>query len=692
MLYFEPSGWWVYPILLIALVVSFLAYWRNPFMSELKRTQKNTLLVLRLSGVFILCLLLLRPYYLSTEIIERPAQLLLATDNSQSMLSHDLSPTQWNEKLRPFLKELETEVEINRWQFDSEVSPLLDSLEYNGLATNINALLQRTESSFGGDPRFRGLLLLSDGQMNQGVDPVLTAANLSYPIHTLSIGNSPEGFDAAITSLRFNREVEVGNRIEISGSLRAKAGRNQRLTLELVDEKGKSIESRRFQVSTNDQTFGFSFFPEVGQSIGNENWKLSLKSEEEDENQNNNERNVRFAVIERSSLVSLIYDSQHPDLAALARSLKDYDTYQLEYIDIRKDEKPSLDSKLWIVVHPGALAIERLGALQQNSKASIWWLAGYTESAEGFGRFPVPIRFDPSKGKDDEAGPAFSNLFSAFKLSEEQQQILGDGAPLSAPYGKWSFGAGAEVQLYQKIGSLSSERPLMFTVPDRKDRQWAVLTARGLWRWRMQEYRKTENTKVFDEWVSSWVRFLQNDQESGRIQFNALDEVALGGIWELDARVKDASGSWSKESKLSMSIRYTNGQTQELTALQNGESYGFRFRPDEAGRYTFSLQASLGNEDFKQNGSFYVTEISLEALQNGADTTLLYQLAKETNGSHHLLMDVESWSELIDHMDLRPVQEVLEERRELIHWKILFGLMLFLFSLEWGMRRYLGLY
>lgn len=692
MLHFNPPSGWIILLILLAFGLTFWSYRRHPAMSELKPFQVRLLWLLRSVALLLLLLLLLRPFLTRQQSEQIPPKLILAIDNSMSMLQQGMNAQELHEAVGNLRADLKGLAEVDDWIFDGDGRPLAsDSLQFNGEGTHLQALLQRIESSYGGDPRFRGLVMISDGQVNQGSDPRLLAPSLSYPVFALGIGSPPEGFDAAIVGVRHNASAEVGNRLEITGSVKVHSGNGKILQLLLKDESSMLLDSKTIRVSGNAESDQFSFFPEVGRTVGERHWNLELLAEDEEELLSNNRMAVHFEVVERNALISLVYDAPHPDIAALAASIRDFDAYQLEYVDVRKGEMPDEKSVVWVVVHPGRMAINALAQWKSKKNTPVFWLAGYEESALGLQSLSVPFRFDPQKGEDDEVSASFSSSFSVFSLSDDNSNQLGKGAPLSAPYGKWSFASDASIQLFQKVGNITTEKPLMATLKDQTGMNWAILTARGLWRWRMQEHRVNGNTQAFDAWISAWLRYLQQPEEGGRLQFETQRELALGSVWELTARLKDASNQWSRNAQMNLTVVNPEGKEQKLEGLPQGERYQFRFRPDRAGSYSVQLQAALGAEKFQKKLQFEVLSSTIEEMQLGADTALLAQMAKRTGGQYHPFSDRASidWR---NGLELRPILDFREETIELIHWKWLFPLILLFLTAEWALRRYFGIY
>jgi hypothetical protein len=424
--------------------------------------------------------------------------------------------------------------------------------------------------------------------------------------------------------------------------------------------------------------------------LGQRKWQLRLIAGPEEINKENNTSPIDFEVVKKDHLVALIYDRIHPDVRAIAQSLEEYEAYELEYVDMARNEVPSPESGIWVVVHPGRTAIASLRRLLPGRKVPVWYLAGYAESARALAPLRSPLRFQPEGGSDDQVMAALDASFSTFRQSEQHEERLGKGVPLAAPFGKWIGTQQMDVQLRQRINGVISENPLMSSGRGADGRKWVVTSAKGLWRWRFQEYRTFEQTEAFDDWVGSWLRYLKSESSDERWNVDALKEVISGASWKAEVRLRDETGSWSSNARVQAMVTGPDGAQMSLKARTRGHVQYIEQRIEKEGSYSYELTAELGEETFSHRGRFQVSRPEVEQLTSGADTALLGNLSRRTGGKAYALSELTP-DLLRSQMELRPVMEWIEEEKELIHWKSLFFVLLLLLATEWTWRRYLGL-
>ena len=688
-IYFPEPAWYSYLLLLLAPLLVYWSYRRGPGNRELTDVQRYSLLALRSCSVLILLLLMFRPQWKQRTAERKEPRILWTIDQSQSALGHGLNASELEDRIGA-LEAGFTDVASIGMGFSSEAHALQRPLRFDGDQTDLHALLEACRNQYGSDPTVQQLVLFSDGQVNRGADPLSGLLDFPFPVHTICIGDPPKGPDVHFTNIRHNPTAESGNQLEVIGRIAATASLFETVVLELLDENGAILERREYAPEELRSGVGFSLYPEVGRELGGRKYQLRLAAGSEEINKENNSTSIDFEVVKKEHLVALIYDRMHPDVRAIAQSLGEYEAYELEYVDMARNEVPSPESGIWVVVHPGRTAIASLRRLLPERKVPVWYMAGYAESARALAPLRSPLRFQPQGGSDDEVMAALDASFSAFRQSEEHEAELGKGVPLAAPFGKWIGTEQMDVQLRQRINGVVSKNPLMSSGRGADGRKWVVTTAKGLWRWRFQEYKSSEKTEAFDDWVGSWLRYLKSESSDERWNVDALKNVISGGSWKAEVRLRDQTGSWSSNARVQAVVTGPEGEKMALKARTRGNVQYIEQRMEEEGSYSYELTAELGKETFSYRGRFQVGRPKLEQLTVGADTALLGQLSRATGGKTYALSSLNS--ELLrSEMELRPVMEWIEEEKELIHWKTLFFVLLILLAAEWTWRRYLGL-
>ena len=212
---------------------------------ELSNVQRYALLSLRSGSILILLLLMFRPHWKQQTAERKNPRILWAIDQSKSVLDQGLDATELNDRIGP-LKEGFTDVASIEMGFSSEVQTLQEPLQFDGDQTDLHALLSACRNQFGNDPTVQEMVLISDGQVNRGADPLSGLLDFPFPVHTVCIGSPPEGPDAQFNNIRYNPKAESGNQLEVIGRISATASLSESVALELLDEDGAILQRKEW--------------------------------------------------------------------------------------------------------------------------------------------------------------------------------------------------------------------------------------------------------------------------------------------------------------------------------------------------------------------------------------------------------------------------------------------------------------
>ena len=242
-IHFPEPAWYSYLFLLLAPLLVYGSHRKGPENRELSNFQRYALLALRSGSVLILLLLMFRPQWRQQAAERKEPRILWAIDQSTSMLDQGLDATELNDRIQR-LKEQFTDVASIEMGFSSEVQTLQEPIRFDGDQTDLHALLSACRNQYGNDPTVQEMILLSDGQVNRGADPLSGLVDFPFPINTVRIGSPPEGPDAQFNNIRFNPTAESGNQLEVIGRISATGSLSESVTLELLDEDGAILERK----------------------------------------------------------------------------------------------------------------------------------------------------------------------------------------------------------------------------------------------------------------------------------------------------------------------------------------------------------------------------------------------------------------------------------------------------------------
>ena len=111
------------------------------------------------------------------------------------------------------------------------------------------------------------------------------------------------------------------------------------------------------------------------------------------------------------------------------------------------------------------------------------------------------------------------------------------------------------------------------------------------------------------------------------------------------------------------------------------------------GNYTFVARTSYNGKEQLAEGQFTVQPLQLEYLNLTADHNVLKAMSTESNGQFFHYKDMDQlWPVLEKSVTLKPILITEKSTRTFLSMPVLLLLLLVLMGLEWGIRRYIGIY
>ena len=214
---------WVIGIVIVPLILA-LGWWSYRREPNLTPARKGLLLSLRALGLAVIVLAAFRPAYEITRNLKVRTEIHFLVDDSASMARQESYEDERGDDLRDalgssapqdlasltrtevvqrvvkagkaqrLLDELAKDFDLRWFRFAERSEPIaeLDELESRGSSTRIGDALDLHLSNQVPDPsKLEAVVLVTDGQSNQGLDPVESAARYAaaeVPVHALGVG------------------------------------------------------------------------------------------------------------------------------------------------------------------------------------------------------------------------------------------------------------------------------------------------------------------------------------------------------------------------------------------------------------------------------------------------------------------------------------------------------------------------
>lgn len=630
---------------------------------------------LRFSAISLLVILLFDPTIeLNINNTEKPI-IAVAIDDSESIaLRSDSS------QLGAFQKKISSLQ--NELDYQVETYLLSEKNTFDGFdqqSTNLSGLLSTVQNIHEFD-NLKGIILISDGIHNSGNSPQYT--NYPTPIFTVGMGDTIPPKDLSITKITNNKVAFEGNQFPIQVQLSNNGYEGEKIKLSLR-KNNREIDSQLVELSnSNNQT---TFIVDADQK-GLNRYSIMASQIEGESSYENNQQDVFIDIIESSVKVLIVANAPHPDIAAIKRVLASSKNYQVDLYIKGLTEKPSVKEYNTIIYHntldvDASIEVKALGS---------WYILGNRTPINQVSNKLSFLNIIVKNRNDDKVRPSLNDNFALFEMETDIDNII-DYPPIHVPFGDYQTSGPTNTFLYQKVGSVITDKPLMLFFDDGTEKQ-AVTMNSGIWRWKLQEAAAFEESKFFDEMVLKTVQYLSLNVNKKRFIaeprkkiFNAKETISI------DTEVYNQIYERAYNQTIDITIKDEKGlsQSQQITNAPNNNT--LRIGGLEEGIYSYKASVNIGGlEKFVEEGQFLVEENKLENVLLTANHDLLRNISRNSGGEYYHFNRFDEVTAQLKNAQYKGLIKTEKSLLPLISalWYIL--IIILLLTIEWVVRKYSG--
>jgi hypothetical protein len=685
--------WFLILVVFMGLVYASILYVRN-------RKQKFSVMLtailfgLRFLIVSVLCFLLLSPFVKTRKrYTERPI-VILGVDNSKSIVSGADSSyfkTQFNDDLGEMVSALEENYAVETVLFGEQIR-MNQPPDFNDELSNYSGLTSYIRQAYDG-LNVGALLIAGDGISNRGIDPEFAAAGLGYPVYTLAFGDTIRGRDLNISDTRYNSIVYQGDDFPLEVSISATNLAGQQATIK-VSGFGKELESKKVKIE-QDQYSGSFLFTLNAIKEGKHRINISVVTGAEELSEDNNRRDIFIDVLRSRQKILVLANSPHPDISAIRSSLEQAGKFEVE-VQYPGNFRANVIEYDLIILHQLPSFNQSfqgtLNDLREKNSIPMLFILGKQSSFNLFNRYFDGIDLRANNRNLEEAQFIFNPRFTSFSFNRELADQLTTLPPLIVPFGNYRIAESAEVFGFQRLNRIDTDLPLV-VFNTRDENRMGLIAGEGLWLWRMHTYLQFERYDAFDSFFNKTVQYLmvRRDKRNFRIvtegEYNSNDRVIVTA--EL------YNPSFEAVNEPDVNFRLTNEEGDQFNYLfsPEGEGYTLDLGQLPVGVYSYLATTRLGKEDFRSSGEFIVTRQSLEIANLNADHGMLFRMANNNGGALIYPAQISAFPAILgERNDLRSKIYYEEKYSGLNDIPWIIGLILFLLTIEWVLRKYFGSY
>lgn len=648
--------------------------------------------ILRFCSLFLVLILILSPILKCSKSKSIKPKIVLLIDNSKSISKNqDLSYKQEVEKL---IKKLSSnKFDIESKIFDKRIKSL-DSFNLTGTRTDLFSALTQTKAE-NIDNNLSRIVLVTDGNYNEGNNPIFIQNNQLTPVDVLLIGDTTKLSDLKIENIEYNKlmlQDEV-NPVTVVVSAQASSSTESNILLEEIIVGGfKTISNSRLKISSNyfSQSIPFKL---ANLSKGMHFYRVSIKSSRKEVNLKNNVKEFSVEVIDGGKQIEILSCFPHPDLSALKSWLQINKNFKVK-LNVSETNLAISDNSDLVVfyqipnqMNSGKALFDKVKLME---KSALFILGTKTDYAS-FNQLQNSYKINLKGSILQDYSARINPNFTKFYLNNQVSNTFQNYPPLSNFLVSIESKADANHLFLARLGRIESDQPLVsFATQD--NIQIGLIAAENIWKWRLNNYQSKKNFNETQDLLDKITNYLAIKKDKKQLTaYISSDYVSEGDNLVISANTYNELYQPKKANSIKCVINggEIKNTTFEMLPLEN--SYSVSPKNLKAGRYIYKVIAEIDRKTFSEEGSFLVYEDDIEETIIPSNHEDMNALAIKSGGKLFMWKDRHSFNFNENQKEVK--EKLISEttRLKANDWIYLLLLILVLLSVEWLIRKYFGL-
>jgi len=686
-----PS-WFVLLCLLVGAGYAAILYYRSKDSERFVEYKWVQILlpILRFLLGSILAFLLLGPVLKYAGFITQKPIVAVVVDDSKSMIQSSETLETISKQVTDLQTKLSEKYQVDIISYSNVPQfTTIDKFTATGSETNISQALRYTKEQYV-NQNLGGVVLLTDGIYNGGSNPSFVAENYKVPIYTIGVGDTAVYADIGVNNVSHNSLAYLGNefplRVEVKATKLAGKQANMQVLL-----NGSTILQKSIFIDKEN------FFYEAdvvakAQKLGQNKVEVRLTTFDNEKNKGNNTYTLYVDVIDGKKKVAIWADAPHPDLGMLRAAVNTNENYEAS-ISLKSYEVSSeIDLVIlhnWFTTRAQLNLYEKL----KSSRIPVLLIVGDDFDSRIFNNGSQDIKFSASGRGTNAALPLVNGGFEYFELEADLAQNIKKWPPLKAAFGKYKGYQPSDVLLYQQIGSVTTQEPLILLNASNKSRL-GIVAGTGIWQWRLVDFEKNETHEGVNSLVTKMVQYLAVKEDKKLLKvYSSAKQYGVGEDVTLLGELYNQSLDPISGQEININLKNADGKVYKHTMTASGSQYRLVLQNLEAGAYQYGAKATVGGVSLADKGYFTIVGQQKELVNLTADFNMLRGLSSATGGQFVSLAGSEMLGNtLLENESLKSVIAEESKLEDLIKFQWIFWLLLSLLSIEWFVRKWAGGY
>jgi hypothetical protein len=638
--------------------------------------------ILRFITIFSVLLLLVNPKFEQRSVYVEKPNLVVAIDNSNSIvhLNQENNAQDFINKIKEN-NLINDKFNIDYYTFGNELNNT-DSLSFTEKQTNINKALKQISQIY--KETTSPILLITDGNQTYGNDYAFFPSVNKEPIYPIILGDTITHIDLKIQQLNTNKYAYLKNRFPVETIVIYSGNKGVSTQFE-VTSGNKVVYSERVNFNDKEGNSKIIYFSLPANRTGVHSYQANIIPLDTEKNIINNTKNFAVEVIDQKTEVAIVSSFSHPDIGALKKSIESNEQRNVSLFKPSEFINKVDDFQLVILYQPNNYFKSVFEVLNTKNKNRFVITGTQTDW-----QFLNANNQSYSNSITNETEDFLAELNSNYHTFIIENLDFESFPPLKSSFGDVMFNVPIETLLYKKVGSISTENPLLGTF-ETNGRREAILLGENIWQWRAQSFLNTSSFDTFDSFIGKIVQYLASNNRKSRL--NITHESFYNGNSNIIINAQYFNKNYEFDNRESLTISVKNELTEEVSVfpfILKNNAYQVDLSSLPASDYSFIVKTT--SENISQSGSFKILEYSVEQQFLNANVTKLQQIATNSKGKSYFIANHgDLINELLNDIRYVSIQKSNKNTIPLIDWKYLLILIALSLAIEWFLRKYNGL-
>jgi hypothetical protein len=493
---FEYPVWFAIFCVSAGLLYAGILYYKDNRFHEKGKWLNWALATARFLSVTLIALLLLSPLLKSIKTETRKPVVVLAQDQSESV-GNELKgdTTTYQKSFEALRNRLAEKYDVKEYAFGDEVREGVD-FKYDDKVSNLSSILNEVYDIYS-NQNLGAIVLATDGIYNEGNNPIYSGSKLNVPIYTVALGDTTPKRDVVLRRVFHNKIAYLGDKfgIQVDVTAQNSLGTNTVLSVSKIEKGGRVRKLQDFPIGIKDENFFFT--QEIilsAEQSGVQQYRLQVAAIQGEVTTVNNVQDIFVDVLDARQKILLIANAPHPDLAAIRQTVSKNKNYEVKIAFLDNFRENIADFNFAILHQIPSVSKDVTSLLRQLDarKMPRLHIVGNQTNLAVLNKSQSVLTINGNSRNTNEVQTFVADNFNLFTIDDRLKQELKKFPPVIAPFGDFKASIKAQVLLYQKIGTVETEYPLL-AFGEENDIKVGVFAAEGIWKWRLFDYLQNQN-------------------------------------------------------------------------------------------------------------------------------------------------------------------------------------------------------